>query len=793
MTIRPGTSEVWLGDVGWNSWEEINRIANPLGSIENFGWPCYEGVGHQSGYDSANLNICENLYAQGTGAVVPPYYTYNHSAKVVPSESCPPNPDGTGASSSVAGVAFYTGGPFPNTYDGALFFADYSRDCIWVMFPGTNGLPNPSDGFRTTFQAPAANPVDLQVGPDGALYYADFDGGTIRRIAYSANQPPIASATGSPTNGPAPLTVNFNGSGSSDPEGGPLTYAWDLDGDGAFDDSTAVQPTHTYTQPGTYSARLRVTDAQNQSATSAPITISADNSPPTATINAPAAGTTWKVDDFISFDGSATDPQQGTLSDSALSWQLIQHHCPSDCHTHLIQTWGGDPLTWFFNAPDHEYPSYLELRLTATDGGGLTDTETLQLDPRTVALSFQSSPAGLQLVVGGSSSITPFTRTVIEGSTNSISAPTPQILNGTSYAWVSWSDGGAQSHNIVASASATYTAAYANQPPIASATGSPMNGPAPLTVNFDGSGSSDPQGGPLTYAWDLDGDGAFDDSTAVQPTHTYTQPGTYSARLRVTDAQNQSSTSAPVTISAVPSPQRADLALAKTGAMRGSNALWNLSVRNVGPNGAQNVVVTDTLPSRVSFVSALGCTYVSSTRTVRCGLAALAQSGTASFTITTSVSGKGNGWITNTAQTSSSTPDPSTANNIAGARVRIGPSAWVDTATVEVAANGRALILLKCRASTGGCRGSITFERRVGAPRTRAGRRHRLSSGSFLLRAGDRRRVPVRLTSRGLALLRARHRLSVRAVVVSRDASGHRTTASRLVVLRTLRSLAQRG
>jgi hypothetical protein len=53
--------------------------------------------------------------------------------------------------------------------------------------------------------------------------------------------------------------------------------------------------------------------------------------------------------------------------------------------------------------------------------------------------------------------------------------------------------------------------------------------------------------------------------------------------------------------------------------------------------------------------------------------------------------------------------------------------------------------------------------------------------------------VPVPLTSRGFALLRARHQLSVRAVVVSRDVSGHRTTASRLVVLRTRRSLAQRG
>jgi PKD repeat protein len=78
------------------------------------------------------------------------------------------------------------------------------------------------------------------------------------------------------------LTVNFDGSGSRDPEGGPLTYAWDLDGDGAFDDSAAVRPTYTFTQPGTYDARLRVADARNQSATSAPVIIAVNNTPPTA-------------------------------------------------------------------------------------------------------------------------------------------------------------------------------------------------------------------------------------------------------------------------------------------------------------------------------------------------------------------------------------------------------------------------------------------------------------------------------------------------------------------------------
>ena len=47
--LRPGTNELWVGDVGWNTWEEINRIPTPTDAVvENFGWPCYEGVGRQS-------------------------------------------------------------------------------------------------------------------------------------------------------------------------------------------------------------------------------------------------------------------------------------------------------------------------------------------------------------------------------------------------------------------------------------------------------------------------------------------------------------------------------------------------------------------------------------------------------------------------------------------------------------------------------------------------------------------------------------------------------------------------
>ena len=146
FTIRPGTNEVWVGDVGWNVWEEINRVVNPTGGVANFGWPCYEGGVdsnlvpvslRQSGYDDANLSICENLYAAGAGAVAAPHFAYNHSSSVVGGDGCP-----TGGS-SLAGLAFYQGGSYPSDFANALFFADYSRNCIWVMKAGANGLPEP--------------------------------------------------------------------------------------------------------------------------------------------------------------------------------------------------------------------------------------------------------------------------------------------------------------------------------------------------------------------------------------------------------------------------------------------------------------------------------------------------------------------------------------------------------------------------------------------------------------------------------------------------------------------------
>ena len=123
------------------------------------------------------------------------------------------------------------------------------------------------------------------------------------------------------------------------------------------------------------------------------------------------------------------------------------NHCATQtgCHQHPIQDFAG-VAGGSFVTPDHEYPSYLELRLRATDSVGLQATTTIRLDPQSVDIGFQTNPTGLQVGIG-SESLTATSRTSIVGSRASISAPAPQMLAGVTYVFTSWSDGGAQTHD----------------------------------------------------------------------------------------------------------------------------------------------------------------------------------------------------------------------------------------------------------------------------------------------------------------------------------------------------------
>lgn len=534
ITVRPGTQELWIGDVGWGTWEEIDRHPNPTQSVRNFGWPCYEGTGRQPSYDGLNNNVCETLYTQA-GAVDPPHYTYQHGVAV---NGCP---EPVGSASAITGVAFYPGGDYPAEYDGALFFTDYSRSCVWVMFPDASGVPVAANRIRF---ASSESSVGLYAGPDGDIYSVDIGAGAIKRFVYTGtNTPPTAVATADVTSGPVPLTVSFSSAGSADADSDPITYAWDLDGDGAYDDSTAANPTYTYTTVGTYQVGLRVSDNRGGTGTDQ-LTIDAGNTAPTARILTPDAALQWAAGEQIEFSGDGNDAQDGALAGTSLRWSLDLHHCafdlPTDCHVHHLQDFTGASGSFF--APDHEYPAYVTLTLTATDSAGATGSDTLRLDPRTVDLTFRTDPTGLELGVGSRVSTTEFTRTLIVNAVTAVSAPPTQVLGETTYQFVSWSDGGAATHNVTVGATpATYTASYAvvvaNRPPTVQVQASPSIGVAPLTVTFTTNGSSDPDGDTLTFAWDLDNDGAYDDATGATASRTFASQGTYWVKVRASDGR----------------------------------------------------------------------------------------------------------------------------------------------------------------------------------------------------------------------------------------------------------------
>src|SRR6185503_18668046 len=106
------------------------------------------------------------------------------------------------------------------------------------------------------------------------------------------------------------------------------------------------------------------------------------------------------------------------------------------CHTHHVQDFSG--TSGSFVAPDREYPSYLQLTATATNAAGQSASRTLRLDPRTVQVTLASAPAGMALTLGSETAPAPFTRTLIERSATTVSAP--------GSAFTRWSDGLAATH-----------------------------------------------------------------------------------------------------------------------------------------------------------------------------------------------------------------------------------------------------------------------------------------------------------------------------------------------------------
>ena len=278
LAVRPGTNDVWVGDRGGGYFEEFDRVPD-LSRVRNFGWPCYEGAMDVNGDPYTRIRprsveegaqICLDLYALGN-ATDPAYWSYDHELNVVSDEPCAKNAEGGPLGALLSGMHFYpaVGGNFPAPYRKALFFGDRIRDCIFALLPGSDGLPE--RGNVMLFASDAFHAIDLEVTSTGDLLYVDQELDSIHRIRYvgnPANRAPTAVAAADRVSGPAPLTVRLDGTKSTDPDlRDAFSYAWDLDGDGQYDDSNNAKPKLTLRRPGTATVSVRVTDTGGLSST----------------------------------------------------------------------------------------------------------------------------------------------------------------------------------------------------------------------------------------------------------------------------------------------------------------------------------------------------------------------------------------------------------------------------------------------------------------------------------------------------------------------------------------------
>ncbi len=188
--------------------------------------------------------------------------------------------------------------------------------------------------------------------------------------------------------------MTFSSAGSSDPEGGTLTYSWAF-GDGTT--STAANPTKTYTANGTYTATLTVRDPQGATGTSS-VVISVGNTAPTVTINLPSSGQLVSFGDSVPWSVTVTDPEDGAINCSRVTMAYALGH---DQHAHQItsQTGCSGTITIPVDGEHDDAANIFPIfDASYTDNGGLNVHAQNILQPRKRQAEHYKTAQGVALM-----------------------------------------------------------------------------------------------------------------------------------------------------------------------------------------------------------------------------------------------------------------------------------------------------------------------------------------------------------------------------------------------------------
>ncbi|HEY4325020.1 MAG TPA: PQQ-dependent sugar dehydrogenase [Mucilaginibacter sp.] len=340
-SVDSETGFLYWGEVGPDANEDSKTVRAGMDEFNQarkpgyFGWPYFIGPNH--GYPMYN-------YITNTaGAAQDPLHPVNRSVNNTGLTDLPPAqpafisypygvsdkfPEvGTGSRCSVGGPIFHENNfkdakrPFPGYYENKWLAADLSRGWIMAITMNENGDYKSMEKFLPTYQP--IEPIDIKFGHDGDLYVLEYgsnwfrksDNSKLVRIEYkSGNRTPVVNAGASVTGGTAPLKVSLSSAGTKDYDGDVLKYEWTVKpvSGGTAQTFTDANPAVTLTNPGVYTATLKVTDPSGAS-NSKSVSITVGNEPPVVGLTLAGNKTFFFPGKPFKYDVAVADKEDGKI------------------------------------------------------------------------------------------------------------------------------------------------------------------------------------------------------------------------------------------------------------------------------------------------------------------------------------------------------------------------------------------------------------------------------------------------------------------------------------------------
>ena len=464
LTFRPGTSELWSGDVGGSAWEEINRTgrgdvqrarstaAGPATRASSARRRSAARRGTRSTSRSARAST-----PQGAGGG-----RRRRTSPTRPAVRCsPPARTASSDTSSISGVAFAPAASnYPAALPGLAVLLRLRPRLRLAAGQEAERRPGPGQRSRRSSRARRRR-SSWSRSRRRPLLRRLRDRRRPGRPREAGGDPPdrlpdpapVAAITVDRHRRPAEGDLPVLGRGTRTPTAAADLHAGTSTATGTFETSTgsAPQAQRRYAAKKNVTVTVRATNSIGRSDT-ASLTVYPGDHAADVHHGAPRrAPLTWKVGQKIRFAATATDQDQ-KLGPPAFTWALSIRHCPKVCHTHPIDQWPGDAAR-VVPGPRPRVPlAPAARRVTVTDSRGLTVHRSIRLDPKSVDLTFATRRSGSRLTAGGDAGQGPFTRTFIVGSHVIVSAPPTQRRQGVTYRFRGWSDGGRRSHDVVAPA-----------------------------------------------------------------------------------------------------------------------------------------------------------------------------------------------------------------------------------------------------------------------------------------------------------------------------------------------------